>query len=159
MLNLRKELEAFGKLVVTRSRYNLTRGKHRSSGELYRNINYDVSKEIDGYSVIFTMPEYGEFLDKGVSGVEKKYKTPYKYTSRKPPYKSIFNWVKTKKIRFRDSKGQFAAGNYKTIAAILRNSIYKKGIKPTLFFTKPFEKHYTNLPDDIVKAFGKDIDL
>lgn len=157
--NLRNKLEEFGKIVVARSRYNLTRGKHKSSGDLYRNINYEVTKDPTGYSVVFEMPVYGDFLDQGVSGTEKKYDTPYKYTNKKPPYKSIFSWVKKKKIRFRDAEGKFQAGNYKSIAAIMQNSIYKKGIKPTLFFTKPFTKHFANLPDDILEGLIKDYEL
>jgi hypothetical protein len=30
------------------------------------------------------------------------------------------------------------------------------GIKPSLFFTKPFEKAYKNLPDDLVAKYGLD---
>jgi len=159
LAEVKKRLNEFGKLVVARSRYNLTKGKHKSSGELYRNINYEVQKSPEGFSLTFEFPFYGEFLDKGVSGTEKKYDTPYKYTTKKPPYKSILGWVRQRKIRFRDTKGRFAAGNYKSIAAILQNSIYKKGIKPTLFFTKPFDKHYKNLPDEVLKGLANDIQL
>ena len=31
---------------------------------------------------------------------------------------------------------------------------YEKGIKPTLFFTKPFEAAFKNLPEDLVEVFG-----
>ena len=154
-----QRLNEFDKLVVKLSRTNLTKGKHKSSGDLYKNLQYDVSKDANGYTVIFEFPYYGEFLDKGVSGTKKKYDTPYKYKTKKPPYKTILEWVKQKKLRFRDAKGKFKAGNYKSIAAIMQNSIYKKGIAPTLFFTKPFEKHFKNLPDEIVEGLTNDYKL
>jgi len=154
-----KRLEDFGKLVVKTSRYYLTKGKHKSSGDLYKNLTFDITKNADGYSMIFEMPYYGEFVDRGVSGTEKKYDTPYKYTTKKPPYRALLGWVKQKKIRFRDPQGRFKAGNYKTIAAIMQNSIYKKGMAPTLFFTKPFEKHFKNLPDELLGGLANDYNL
>ena len=39
-----------------------------------------------------------------------------------------------------------------------RNFIFKKGIKPSLFFTKPFEAAFKNLPDELVEAFGLDVE-
>ena len=36
-------------------------------------------------------------------------------------------------------------------------SIYKKGIKPSLFFTKPFEQAFKKLPEELTEAFGLDI--
>ena len=56
----------------------------------------------------------------------------------------------------RDKKGRF--GSYKTMGYILANSIKKKGIKPSLFFTKPFETAFNNLPDDIVEAYALDVE-
>lgn len=157
--NFEEELNRFGKEVIKRARYNLTRGKHKSSGQLYKNLTYEFTKNADGYLFEFKYPEYGDYIDQGVSGTEEKYPTPFKYTSKKPPYKSILGWVKAKKVRFRDPKGRFEAGNYKTIAAIIRNSIFKKGIKPTLFFTKPFTKRMYDLPDNLTSALLKDYNL
>lgn len=154
-----EELGRFGKLVIKRARYNLTRGKHKASGELYKNLKFIYKKTANGYEAYFEYPEYADYIDQGVSGTEEKYATPFKYTTKKPPYKSILQWVKTKKVRFRDPKGRFEAGNYKTIAAIIRNSIFKKGIKPTLFFTKPFTSKMYDLPDDLARALLKDYNL
>jgi len=41
----------------------------------------------------------------------------------------------------------------------MRNSIYKKGMAPTLFFTKPFEKHFKNLPDELLGGLANDYNL
>ena len=104
------------------------------------------------------MADYGQFVDQGVSGIKKKYNTPFSYTNKKPPMQPLADWAKARRIRLRDEKGRYKKGNYRTIGFILQKSIYEKGIKPSLFFTKPFEKAFENLPDDLIKRFGLDID-
>lgn len=152
-------LHQFGKYVVTQSRSALTRKKKNLSGDLYKSINYVVEKTEEGIKVSFDYEDYGRFVDKGVSGTEKKYSTPYAYTNKKPPMKPLMEWAKKRNFRLRDEKGRYAKGNYKTIGFILQNSIYKKGLKPTLFFTRPFDMAYERYQNDIVSAFLKDIDI
>ena len=49
--------------------------------------------------------------------------------------------------------------SYKSTAWIITRSIYRTGIKPSLFFTKPFEAGYKKYIDiDLVKAFGQDVE-
>jgi hypothetical protein len=38
----------------------------------------------------------------------------------------------------------------------VRESVYHQGIKPSLFFTKPFEAAFKRLPDDLIEKFGLD---
>ena len=40
----------------------------------------------------------------------------------------------------------------------LAKSIALQGIKPSLFFTKPFEKAFERLPDELVEAYGLDVE-
>jgi hypothetical protein len=47
--------------------------------------------------------------------------------------------------------------SYESTAFMISRSIWSKGIKPTLFFTKPFKKHYKNLPKNIGNNFKKDL--
>ena len=75
-----------------------------------------------------------------------------------PPLKPILDWVKLRKIRLRDEKGKFKKGSYKTVAFLVQRSIYAQGLKPSLFFTRPFIKAFDNLPDDIVEAYGLDLE-
>jgi hypothetical protein len=66
-------------------------------------------------------------------------------------------WVKRKRIQFKDRKsGKFLS--YKSTAYLIRNSIWHKGIETTNFFTKPFEEAFKKLPDDLVEAFGLEVD-
>ena len=156
--NVKDSLNKFAKYVVQQSRTNLTKGKKNVSKSLYNSIDYDLTVSPNSFSLSFIMDEYGMYQDKGVSGTEKKYNTPFKYTNKMPPIKPLADWAKFKNIRLRDAKGKFAKGNYKTIGFLISRSIYRKGIKPSLFFTKPFEKAFDRLPPDIIKNFGLDLD-
>ena len=48
--------------------------------------------------------------------------------------------------------------SYEQTAQLITRSIYLKGTKPTLFFSKPFEKGFEKLPQDLVEAYGLDIE-
>jgi hypothetical protein len=39
-------------------------------------------------------------------------------------------------------------------ANLITRSIWNKGIKPTEFFSKPFEAAYKNLPGELVETYG-----
>ena len=155
--NLEYSLRQFAKYVVKQSRSNLTKNKKNVSKSLYDSIDYNLNVSPNEFTLGFIMDEYGMYQDKGVSGTEKKYNTPFKYTNKMPPIKPLADWAKFKNIRLRNEKGQYSKGNYKTIGFLISRSIYRKGIKPSLFFTKPFEQAYKNLPNQVIEAFGLDI--
>ena len=156
--NVQKELTRFGKYVVQQSRSNLSKKDKNVSSKLYNSIGYDAKANPNSFEFSFSMEEYGKFQDKGVSGKDKKYDTPYAYTNKRPPSQPLAEWAKKRNIRLRDDKGRFSKGNYKTIGIILANSIYKKGIKPSLFFTRPFNLAFEKLPEDLVQAYSLDLD-
>tara|TARA_R110000803_G_scaffold14887_6_gene41357 strand:+ start:3390 stop:3881 length:492 start_codon:yes stop_codon:yes gene_type:complete len=150
-------LRSLGKYVIQQSRSALSKkGKNTSKG-LYESLGYDVETSTDGAKVIFTMANYARFVDQGVSGKEKKYNTPYGFKNKKPPMKPLMDWAKARNFRLRDAKGKYVKGNYKAIGFVLQNSIYKKGIKPSLFFTKPFNMAIDKYQKDIATAYLQDI--
>ena len=149
---LRDELNKFAKYVIQQSRSNLTKGKKNVSKELYNSLVYKVSKSGETTSLAFEMADYGKYQDKGVSGTEKKYNTPYKYTNKMPPTKVFDKWVVRKGIAPRGSGGQFAKREGLKFA--IAKTIFKKGIRPSLFFTKPFEAAFKRLPDELVEAYS-----
>lgn len=149
---LQKELDRFKNYVISESQKNL-RKLGKDGGKLYDSIQARVKANPNSFEMEFSMEEYGIYQDKGVSGTEKKYNTQYKYTTKAPPPKAFDKWIVRKGLaprkngKFQTRKGlQFALSRY----------IFKKGIKPSLFFTKPFEKAYKKLPQDLVDAFGVD---
>lgn len=153
--SLNDVLNKFGKYVIQQSRSNLTKGKKNVDKKLYNSLDYKIKKK--PLSIEFSMESYGQFQDKGVSGTIKKYNTPYKFTTKQPPSKPIADWAKKRKIRLRDSRGRFAKGTYNTIGFLIARSIKKKGLKPSLFFTKPFEKGFQRLGNDLRTGFINDI--
>lgn len=157
-IETQKALNKFAKYVIQQSRSNLSKQKKNVSSDLYGSLGYDLNVSTNSFSLEFYMLPYGEFIDKGVSGTKKRYNTIYEYTNKKPPMQPLMEWAKARNIRLRDEKGKFKKGNYRTIGFILQNSIYEKGIKPSLFFTKPFEKAFDNLPPELIESFGLDID-
>lgn len=153
----RDALNKFAKYVIQQSRTNLTKGKKNASKELYNSLDSQVKVSKNSFQLDFIMEDYGLFQDKGVSGKEKKYNTPYKYTNKKPPASAFSQWVIRKGLKgVRDKKGRFVSR--KGLQFAIANSIYKKGIKPSLFFTKPFERAFNNLPKELVKAYALDVE-
>ena len=155
--NVQKELNRFAKYVVSQSKANLTRGKKKSSRRLYDSIDYDLNVSPNSFSLKFFMEEYGKFQDKGVSGTRKKYNTPYSYKDKMPPSKKLDKWLVKRNLKgIRNEKGQFISR--KSLSYVIARSVFIKGIKPSLFFTKPFEKAFKDLPQDIVKAYALDVE-
>ena len=149
---LRDELNKFAKYVIQQSRTNLTKGKKNASKELYNSLGYNISKQAKTTSMAFEMADYGVFQDKGVSGTKKKYNTPYSYKSKMPPRKAFDKWIVRKGIAPRGKDGKFLSRQ--SLQYLIARSIYQKGIKPSLFFTKPFEAAFKRLPDDLIKQYS-----
>ena len=150
---LQIELNKFRDYVISQAKSNLTRGGKNSSKKLYDSIKGNVKANPNSFEMEFTMEAYGFYQDKGVSGIKKKYQTDYKYTNKMPPSKAFDKWVVRKGLAPRE-KGKFKSR--KSLSYAIARSVYYNGIKPSLFFTKPFEKAYKRLPDQLVEAFGLD---
>ncbi len=164
--NLQTELQSFGKYVVQQSRSNLTKQKHNVSKDLYNSIHYKLEEKNGNFDLAFIMDEYGTFLDKGVKGAnpslvkggkQKGGNSPYSFRNKRPPMQPIADWAKKRNIRLRDKEGKFKKGNYRTIGFILQRSIFAQGIKPSMFFTKPFLAAFDRYPELLSKAFAQDI--
>ena len=154
--NTKRFLTDFKNYVVKESKSNLTRLKKSSSKRLYNSIKGNVKVSENSISVDFEMEEYGLFQDKGVSGKKTKYKTPYSYKSKMPPPSKLDKWIVRKGIAPRNEKGQLMTR--KSLQFVIARGIYINGIKPSLFFTKPFEKAYKNMSDQLLQKYGLDID-
>jgi hypothetical protein len=155
--NVQQELNRFAKYVITQSKANLTRGKKNSSKTLYNSLDYDINVSPNSFSLSFLMEDYGVFQDKGVSGIKKKYNTPYSYTNKMPPPSKMDKWIVRKGLKgVRGKDGKFISR--KSLQFMIARSIYNNGIKPSLFFTKPFKKAFTNLDKDIIKAYQLDVE-
>lgn len=168
--NLKTSLEQFRDLVIEDAKTNLAtpQGKYNqpidASGKLSKSIKAEpvVIYPSGSLEFIIKMEHYGAFIDQGVSGVEQKYDTPYSYKSKggknglkgMPPPKAMDKWIVRRGIAPKDEKGRFLPR--KSIQFMIAVGVFKKGIKPSLFFTKPFKKHFKMLPEILAEAYGLD---
>ena len=153
---VQEAIDKFRKYVIQQSKSNLTKQKKNSSKGLYNSLNGVSKVNPNSISLYFEMEKYGEFQDRGVSGVKKKYNTPYTYRDKMPPTKSLDKWIVKKGIAPRDKNGNFISRQ--SLKFAIARSIFLNGIKPSLFFTKPFEAAFKNLPDELVEAYGLTIE-
>lgn len=156
-------LRAFGKYVVQQAKTNLTKGKHNVSKNLYDSLTFDIEKVAKGYQLFFEMDDYGMYQDRGVKGVKggtSLANFSYKKTSNVIGFEyatgTFAKWAKFRGLQFRDKKGRFMS--FKQTGILMAIGKKNKGIKPTLFFTKPFEAGLKRLPPDLGEALRKDIE-
>ena len=160
MSEFRKALDKYAKYVIQQSRANLTRKGNKASGKLYQSLGY----KIQGSKVKFESLQYGVYQDRGVRGSESYYAdkatsgSPFRYkhhpSSDGPFAKSLSKWIKQKGIRGRDKKGRFITNQ--SLSYLIARSIYKKGIRATMFFTKPFKRGLDLYGDEIVAGYIED---
>lgn len=141
-------LQEFVNYVVRESKKRVP----KASGDLKKSIKADKVKEsANSVQVSISAEDYLPFIDQGVSGTERKFNTPFSYKNKKPPVRFLQTWLKQK-------TGVFRARDRRSAAFAIQNSIFKYGIKPTKFFTTPFENAFKQLPDDVVEAYGLDVE-
>ena len=154
MLETEKELKKFRDYVIKESRTNLTRLKKNSSKKLYNSLKGEYKLMANSFSLYFSMEDYGQFQDKGVNGKRSVYTTAYKFDTKMPPPSKLDKWIVRKGIAPKDKQGKFISR--KSLQFLIARSIYRNGIKPSLFFTKPFEAAFKRLPEELVTKYGLD---
>ena len=162
--HIEAELEAFKSYVIQQSKSNLSKSKHKAKGKLYSSIDAEYNVSPNSFELDFLMESYGEFIDKGVRGVGGVRKTTSKFNKSNNAGKmwkqkggnSPFSFKASKKPSHKHFKDW---ANMKGLSAFaVSYSVWKQGIKPSLFFTKPFEKGFDRLDDKLIQAFGLDVE-
>jgi len=173
MNNHQETLNKFIAYVVSQAKRNLTIKDKKASGKLYDSIQGEAKQFPNSIGIYFEMENYGFFQDKGVKGanpnalpngskwkgVQKAPNSQFKFGSGSGPKggltRSLDKWIIRKGIAPRNSQGKFIsrAG----LKFVIARSIFMSGIKPSLFFTKPFEAAFKKLPDDLVTSYGLDV--
>lgn len=156
MTNRQEVLDRFVKHVVSQAKKNLTTKNKNASKKLYNSIKGEAKAFPNSIGIYFDMEEYGFYQDKGVSGVKRKFNTPFSYKSKMPPPKAFDKWTIRRGIAPRGAGGKFQSR--KGLNFAIARSIFEKGIKPSLFFTKPFEAAFKNLPDDLIEGYGLEVE-
>lgn len=161
----KEALNTFAKYVIKQARANLSRKKtvptSNFTKKLYDSLEYLPFNTNNGIGVKFYMDKYGKFQDQGVKGVKGGFSLSgysYKKSSNLIGVEyhtgTLAKWAKFKKYQARDKKGRFTT--YKQTGFALANIIKNYGIKPSLFFTKPFEQAFKNLPAELQDSFVND---
>ena len=109
-VNIERYLNSFGKQIVNRAKGNIQKAKGGGTN-LEKSIRFKVSTDSKGFSVEFYMADYGSFVDKGVSGYEKRqsYKdylnkivsSPYSFKRNTKPIPPgiLTKWIKSKGLK------------------------------------------------------------
>jgi len=163
-MSVKNALDDFGQYIVKQSRSNLTRKGKKDTSSLYKSLDYDLKVSKNSFELTFLMEDYGKFVDKGVKGVSSSAKaptSPFKFGSGTGQKGGLTNgikgWTCRKRIQFKDrNSGKFLS--YESTAFLIMRSIYQKGLETTNFFERPFELAFKRLPDDIVEAYGLEVD-
>ena len=164
-------LQDFLKEVTRNAKRNLKARKKITSKDLYNSITSDLETFTNSLTATISMEDYGKFEDKGVKGVGGMRKTlngkkldtpiqwklkrvvgsPYRYRNLRPPARFLRTWAKKK-------RGVFRKRGDKGLGYAIAESVYRTGIETTNFFTEPFEKAFAQLPDDLIEAYGLDVE-
>ena len=142
-------MEEFRDFVIENAKQNLA--IKTASGKLRDSFKATVKVMPNSMTFMFEMEEYGWYQDKWVSGVKQKYNTPFSYKTKMPPPSKLDKWIVRRGLAPRD-KGKFTGR--KSLQFLIARSIFEKGIKPSLWFTKPFEQGFKGLPDTLIDRYG-----
>ena len=140
---------------------------------MYDSIKYKIVKTGTGVDVQFMMSYYGQFIDKGVSGVKvkrgftnfqgKTLSSPYT-RKKQPPTAPLEQWIKARGLKGRVNKEWKSAGNRggqfitnKSFAFLIARSIKMKGTKALMFFQKPLGVKLKTFGTDLQVAINKDV--
>ena len=80
-------------------------------------------------------------------------------------------WIRFKGLKLRDigtkdkdgniirkGTGKFIKGGIKSLSYLIRRDKYLKGIRPSLFFTDPFNTYFFDLVDELEQSYASDIE-
>ena len=158
------EIERFSKRVINTAKENLRHQNKRATSTLYNSIKSKSHFSKNSFELSFSLGGYGEFVDKGVKGAhpnaqprwrQKAPNSPFKFKQSKTSINtsSLDKWMNIKGIKPRKVQGKNPISQ-KSLRYLIGRSIHGQGIKPSLFFTKAFQKEYKNLGDNLIDKFG-----
>lgn len=181
---VKRYLNSFGKRIVKQAKNNLKRKDKIASGKLFDSIKYKlIRSQRDGtYSVVFTMADYGKFVDHGVSGTGGSFKggkyagqsfsgrnyfkdhegnrrqSPFRFGSGKSKggsiYRGIDKWTIRRSLAPRDEKGRFVSRL--SLKTAIVKVLWIKGIEGISFFSKPIFNELKTFKKGFMTAFTED---
>lgn len=168
--NVEKALNKFFDKVISFAKKNLKRLDKNATEKLSRSLDHKVkvSKSGNSFEADILMAAHGKYVDAGVKGVGGKKadgtnwklkrvtNNKYRYNKLKPPASAFDKWSIARGVAARDKKGRFLKRRASNFA--IAKSVYHTGLETTNFISEPFDKYFKTLPDDIIEAFGLDVE-
>lgn len=167
MKALERYLNSFGKSVVNKSKGILKKKNKVVTGNLLNSIKFKLVNTPVGVNVEFSMLDYGEFIDKGTSGSQKKRTyVDYEGKRKNSPYsfgksrdggltRGLDKWIVMRGIAPRDARGRFISR--KSLKFLMARKIYTQGHDGLSFFQKPLGLELRGFASNIGKAVKQDI--
>ena len=140
-MDLAPALNELGRQIVEEMRLTLERNRSNASGNLSRQIQYEVIGQDNNLGLSITFPEYGEVLDSG-RGKSNRGGPNQEWRNK------IVAWVKAKGISPRQGM------SVETVAFLITRSINRKGYKAKPWIDSSIR---TVLSQDLDKIFGPEI--
>jgi hypothetical protein len=110
----------------------------KNTGNLRDSVDSNITPSDSGAQINVTMDYYGQFIDKGVNGIEVSWGAPYSFTNKRPPVSAFASYTS-------NISEQFA------IAA----SVYKNGIQPRDFIQPVIDSKIEGLNEVIATTVFK----
>jgi len=153
-IQVKQALEEFGNTVIGEARRNLEARGMNASRSLSRNLDFQSQVMKNSIFAYFDLGKYGLAQDQGVDGTQQSQGSPYRYSAKGPSPEMVSNiqsWMSARGIGFEEL-------NSKKKAWKIADNIIKRGLKRTLFFSEAYERAFAELPEELVEAFGLDLD-
>lgn len=150
--------------------FRTVKGKRRridTTGKLRRSLGYVVIEQEGKIIFKFTSDvEYAAYINKGVSGIKKKYPSPFSFKGGDMPSKghvnSILKWMKAKPLRLRDPEtGSFVKATEakkKSAAFGIARNIRRQGIQPSYFMDDAIYERIEKLEEVLAEMIDVKID-
>lgn len=154
-----KTLEHFKSNVIKDAKKNLKSKNKDLSGKLSSSIIGETKVMPNSIRLSFDMVLYGWFQDQGVKGIKGgsslsnfTYKSTSNLIGLNKATGVFSKYAKQRRIQFRDKKGRFLS--YDQTGYAMAQTIKNYGIKKSMFFTKPFKKHFKELGKELQEKYG-----
>lgn len=163
---IRQVLEDFGNEMQKDLKAQLLKTDSYVSGDLAEQIDFTAVVNGQGYLFQLRLKKYYDYVNKGVSGTDKKRNTPYSYMSAsKIPFYFAKQWMNNKGLFV--AKGttitslagkQYKAGDKDSQAFAMATSWKQNGIRGNHFYDKVVtEARIDKLRKDLAEAGAKDM--
>ena len=154
-------------MFIEDCRERLQQSGNISSGNLAQNITPIIDSANGIYTLSIRLPEYYDFINKGVQGVNGSNPSQYKFKTLKVSYdmmKSIRKWMIRNNLKATVQNKKFKHKSVKTFeqtsnsaAFAIATGIKKKGIKGSHYFDNALAAQYPKLAPMLAKALSEDV--